>query len=487
MTSTNLRNGDRSRFSFFLRNENRDLSPFLIGVSGGVDSIYLLHRFHQAGRPVIAAVFNHGLRPEAAEECEFTAAFCAERNIPCVQGSGDVAAYAAEHSLGIEEAARKLRYQFLFRTAEEQGCAAVATAHHANDQAETVLMHILRGAGTDGLSGMREYELPNAFSKTIPLIRPLLGLTRAEIESSAREAGLTWREDRSNTDPAYTRNRIRLDLIPKLESEYNPQIVRALCRLAETTAADKDILERTCSEMLLYAGLLLRKGDSPVFSCRDLPERPDLLPCSHAEWSRKVYQNAAEGLRLRMLRMIFSFMDLDLSDIGYINLKEADRFFLNGRINQTIPFITGIWLRCEGDKALILTKINNTQWKYPQFSQGWDLSVETADITEKELPDYMEKARLHPETAILDANQIASWPFLRKPIRGERFDPYGNRGHTQKISDFLINSKIPLQYRSDLLVAADEAGIIWIPGLRVSNRCALNRSTRHIMILRLIK
>ena len=142
----------------------------LLGVSGGIDSVFLLTQLHHIGQPVVAAVFYHGLRPEAVEECDFVRAYCAERGIPCVRGEGDVRAYMAENGSGIEEAARELRYRFLFQTAAENGCAAVATAHHANDQAETVLMHVLRGTGIDGLTGMKPYGFLKEYSETIPLI-----------------------------------------------------------------------------------------------------------------------------------------------------------------------------------------------------------------------------------------------------------------------------------------------------------------------------
>ena len=214
----------------------------IVGVSGGIDSVFLLTRLHELGQPMIAAVFDHGLRPEAAEECSFVQSFCSERGIPCIPGSADVRSHAETVHTGIEAAARELRYRFLFDTAEKNQAAAVITAHHANDRAETVLLHLLRGTGIDGLSGMRPYALPNPFSETIPLIRPLLGITRAEIEAYMAANRIPYREDSSNTDTEFTRNRIRLDLIPKLEREYNPKIVESLCRLAETASADADLL-----------------------------------------------------------------------------------------------------------------------------------------------------------------------------------------------------------------------------------------------------
>ena len=142
-----------------------DNDLILVAVSGGIDSMFLLTQLYEMGQPVVAAVFNHGLRPEAVEECEFVENYCRERNILCFRGEADVRAYSLENGLGIEESARKLRYQFLFSTAAENGCTAVATAHHANDQAETVLMHILRGTGIDGLTGMKPYGFLKEYSE----------------------------------------------------------------------------------------------------------------------------------------------------------------------------------------------------------------------------------------------------------------------------------------------------------------------------------
>ena len=439
----------------------------VIGVSGGIDSVFLLTLLYEMKQPLIAAVFDHGLRPEAAEECAFVQAFCAERGIPCRIGAADVDRYAAENGLGIEEAARLLRYRFLFQTAADEGCSAVATAHHANDQAETVLMHLLRGSGIDGLGGIRPYTLPNAFSDTIPLIRPLLGISRAEIEAYAAENGMPYREDRSNSDPSYTRNRIRLDLIPKLEADYNPRIVQSLCRLAENAAADNDVLENECGRAADYMGLRFRENG--------------------AEWSRRPWGNYPDGLRLRLLRRIITRLVGADAEIGFINLKEADEFFLHGRYNQTVPFSGGFYLRCREGKAEILKDSQEEQWKYPQMAQGWKLSVSTRRALPKELPSLMEEARRHPEIAFLDADQLADVPYLRRIRPGERFQPYGNRGRSQKISDFLINSKVPAEYRRDLAAAADGGGIIWIPGLRVSHRCALTVQTTEIMVLRLEK
>ena len=439
----------------------------LVGVSGGIDSIFLLTMLHELGQPFKAAVFDHRLRSEAAEECGFVESICSELSIPCVTGKAEVRSFAEEKCMGIEAAARELRYRFLFRAAAENDCKAVATAHHENDQAETVLMHILRGTGIDGLCGMRPYGFLKEYSETIPLIRPLLNIGREEIEKYAAEHGMPYREDRSNFDTSYLRNRIRQDLIPKLEADYNPRIVDSLCRLAKSAAVDKVLLDGACEDAIRYAAFYrLDEG---------------------CEWSRKTYKSYAVGLRYRMLRELFSRMGADLSEIGYQHLIVADHILMKGRYNQTTPLPDGLWLRCEGDRAMILMSPDVPQWRYPQLSQGWSLYCETRYIQPKDLPEWKEKAKKHPEWAILDADQVADYPKLRTIKPGERFEPYGMGGASQKLSDFLVNNKIPVQYRDDLVVAADSGGIIWVPGYRVSNRCALYSGSHRIMILKLKK
>ena len=456
-----------ARFSAALRGDCR-VRPedhVLAAVSGGIDSIVLLSLLHNIGQPVTAAVFDHGLRPEAAAECDFVEAFCAERRIPCIRGKGDSAAYARKHAIGIEEAARILRYRFLFESAASVNASAVATAHHANDQAETILMHILRGSGTNGLRGIRHFALPNEFSRVLPLVRPLLGITRREIEAFAAEQGLQWKEDRSNQDDAFTRNRIRLDLIPRLEADYNPRIVEALCRLAENAEADNDLLDAVCSDSLERMSV---HADE-----------------TFVEWDLRAYREKAPGLRLRLLRVLLSKPEGMEIDPGFTNLKEADDFFMHSRQNQFRPFLGRTWLKCEGNKASFFNSFNINSWKFPRLRSGLSLIKEERAVSPDEISGLTELARLHPEIAVLDAARLASEPFLRTIRTGERFDPFGLGGRTRKCSDILIDCKVPREYRANLAVAADEKGILWIPGLRVCDRCAVRTETRQVTILSL--
>ena len=213
----------------------------VIGVSGGADSLALLTALAADGWDVHAAHFNHRLRDNADEDAEFVQVFCQKRSIPCVIGSGQTPVFAEEQSLNVEEAARRLRYRFLFETAAAKKAAAVVTAHHADDQVETVLLHLLRGTGLDGLTGMA-YRTGTEWHPKIPLVRPMLGVWREEIDAYLEQRGLSPQVDPSNLDTGYRRNQLRHETIPALEA-VEPSFKANLLRMSEVLQGDRDLLD----------------------------------------------------------------------------------------------------------------------------------------------------------------------------------------------------------------------------------------------------
>ncbi len=232
-------------------------SRVLCAVSGGSDSICLLHllweRREDWGLTVFAAHFEHGLRgEESLADARFVVAFCRERGIPCTVGHGDVPACAAEKRLGVEAAARELRYAFLERTADVLGCDRIATAHNADDNAETVLMNLTRGSGLRGLGG-----IPPERGR---IVRPLLGIPRREIEEYLAENGLPHREDLSNADERYRRNRIRHAVLPVLR-EMNPAFSQAVSDTAALCRQDEELLQSLAADFIRTQ---YRDGSLPV-------------------------------------------------------------------------------------------------------------------------------------------------------------------------------------------------------------------------------
>ncbi|MGM9537710.1 MAG: tRNA lysidine(34) synthetase TilS [Candidatus Onthomonas sp.] len=221
----------------------------LCAVSGGVDSMTLLHllwRWSRAGKiRLTAATFDHRLRPKSAGDVDFVRHWCLEHDIPCRTGSGDVAEFAQRQDMTLEEAGRVLRYRFLEDCREAVEADYIATAHNADDNAETLLLHLLRGSGLKGLGGIPP--------RRGAIIRPLLELSRAEIEDYCRHYALPHREDESNADTAYTRNYLRHQVLPLLR-EKNPNLTAALGRTAESLRLDEAFLARETGRL---AGELL--------------------------------------------------------------------------------------------------------------------------------------------------------------------------------------------------------------------------------------
>lgn len=224
----------------------------LIGISGGADSVALLRALVDARAAMRlelrGAHLNHQLRGPAADaDAEWVEQLCGALAVPVTIGTVDVGRVARDAGRGIEEVARNERYRFFEETARQFDCRHVAVAHTADDQAETILHHILRGTGLAGLTGMPAVR---ALDSGLLLVRPLLGLRRAELRNYLNDLDQTFREDESNFDDAFTRNRLRRQLLPQLEREYNPQLIDALCRLGQQAAETQGAFSSCAGDLL---------------------------------------------------------------------------------------------------------------------------------------------------------------------------------------------------------------------------------------------
>jgi tRNA(Ile)-lysidine synthase len=221
----------------------------VVGLSGGADSVALLDALASLRRRrrfrVVAAHLDHGLRRGSEDDAAFCARLCEQLAVPLVRGTAEVRARAAREKGGLEQAARRERYLFLRRVAAAEHAAAVAVAHTLDDQAETLLLRLLRGAGATGLSGMR--------TRSGDVVRPLLGISRREVVAHLEERGLVWREDPSNADDAHRRNRVRHELLPYLEARFNPGARAVLARTAALLADEADHLRAEADALLARA------------------------------------------------------------------------------------------------------------------------------------------------------------------------------------------------------------------------------------------
>ncbi|HVA48778.1 MAG TPA: tRNA lysidine(34) synthetase TilS [Pirellulales bacterium] len=268
----------------------------LAAVSGGADSVALLRGLQAVRTPgpgrLVVAHFNHALRAEADDDERFVRQLAERLGLQCVVARAERPAGPPKPASGMEEAARHARYDFLRATATEFGARYVATAHTADDQAETVLHRILRGTGIGGLSGMRRAR---SLREGVTLIRPLLTVRRAELVAYLAALGQPFREDATNLERRFTRNRLRHELLPQLAEQYNGQIADALLRLGRLAGEAQEVIDGQVKQLLRRA--VRWEAERLVFDCTELAEQPRyvLRELLIAAWRRQGWREQAMG------------------------------------------------------------------------------------------------------------------------------------------------------------------------------------------------
>ena len=453
----------------------------LVGVSGGADSLCLLDILNRLRYPVVVAHFNHCLRPDAEADARGVRLVAETRKLPFVLGSEDVAAFANEHSLSIEEAARITRYRFLFDQARKLNAQAVAVGHNADDQVETVLMHMLRGAGLSGLKGMSPRMLPNPWSQDIPLVRPLLSVCRDEISAYCDERGLTPIFDLSNLDTTFFRNRLRHDLIPTLD-EYVPGVRTRIWRMAQILAGDHAVLEQIVNGA--WEACVVEQGTGYVaFNPAFLAAQP-------------------LGVQRRLVRRAIGELLPNLRDVDFDIVARVLEFLAHPTSTRQRDLALGLRAFYEDDNlCLAAWDADLPIGDWPQIpagevialnvpgkislENGWSLLAEA--VADLEAARGEAAGNENPYRGWLDFGDQQPTLNLRARLPGDRFKPLGMRGHSTKLSDFMINVKIPRRARAGwpLVCAGDE--IAWITGFRLAHPFRLTGETQRAVHLRLSK
>lgn len=312
----------------------------IVAVSGGRDSLALLHALYTlvsektlAAR-LLAATFDHQLRGAAgALDARFVAESAARMSIPCEIGSADVAALAQARSAGLEEAARYARYRFLAQVARDHGgpeTCIVATGHHADDQAETILMRLLRGAGLEGLAGMRT-RAPLPYAEHFTLVRPMLFATRAMVDAYCAAHDLTPRIDTTNDDMTLTRNAIRLRTLPALEADF-PGTTRHLVQLGELAGIDRDFFAQAlASQALVYVSQADRR----------------------VSIGRAHYRSLHQSLRLRLILYVSRILTLRSDkQAGFEQVLAADDILMASETGSRVELPGGVRVTLERENIV---------------------------------------------------------------------------------------------------------------------------------------
>ncbi|MEN8172289.1 MAG: tRNA lysidine(34) synthetase TilS [Chloroflexota bacterium] len=439
-----------------------DEGAVLVGVSGGPDSLCLVNILNRLGYLIIIGHFDHRLRAESQEEAHFVQQYADSLGMAFVSGVQDTTAFAASNKFSIEEAARILRYRFLFEQARLLGAQAVAVGHNADDQVETVIMHLLRGSGMDGLTGMQTAAIPNTWSEEIVLLRPLLPIWRHEILKYCSRQNIQYLLDSSNQELTFFRNRLRHELIPALD-DYLPGAAGRIWRMADTLQSDQEIVERVVDSA--WEKCLVVQG------------------AGYIALDRLKFQNQSLGIKRRLVRSAVKVLRSNLRDLNYEQIERTLRFFDRPPKSGQADFGFGLRLFLENDRFYIASSegdLPDDLW--PQLGEnqsltmpvpgrlelenGWIMSV---DIVE-DLVFAREQAVLEedPFNALISIDRQVTGLTLRSRRTGDRFAPSGMGGKTTKIKDFMIDKKIPRRARAKWPLVCMDGEISWIPGYRTA-------------------
>jgi tRNA(Ile)-lysidine synthase len=439
------------------------LSPgerVVVGVSGGADSMALLHiltELNELKLDITVAHLNHGIRGEEAErDSRFVEQAAGSLGLRFEHKKVDTIAYKEEKKLSLEDAARELRYEFFNEVRENLNASKVATAHTQDDQAETVLMRLIRGSGLRGLSGIPPVSRGY-------LIRPLLFVSRIEIEEYLTKEGIEWIEDSSNISDEFLRNRVRNELVPALEA-YNPKLKETLARTAELLRSDAEFINSEAEKLFKT---IFRKIDNKEFL-----------------GNLDAYRTSERSLRLSCLRLSIESVSESLNAVSYTHVTAADEFLLSNSSSGEVEF-PGEAAIAKGYNQFIVTRKPQLSHKFsyiiesPGKSSFPEFQVEIEQTSADDLETQDES------TAYFAAESIKFPIYVRGFTPGDRFIPLGMKNY-KKVQDYFTDVKLPrfLRYRVPIFLSQGE--IFWIGGMRIDERAKVKSEGEETLRFKLV-
>ena len=474
----------RQRFYFILRDENavsseevvretaeryqlwRKQDTIVIAVSGGVDSmvlLYMMHNFAQVEelRLVVAHV-NHGYRlEESAKEKQLVEQVAKKLGYPFAYIELEMPQYLVTNKGNAQQLGRERRYQFLFDVASHYQASSIATAHHADDQVETVLQHFIRGSGLSGLSGM-------AFKrqeKNVQLIRPMLRITKDDIYDYQRKHSVPYLEDSSNKKTDYNRNQIRLEAIPYLE-QYNSKFKQAILRVSELSRDEDDYLSQVAQQ---YVDKLARKDGNSI-----IIERIKVTELHVA-------------LQRRLIKLILNYLSCYMNNLSYESIERVrEAIVFPSSTTSKLNVSDNVWCILEYDSVRFIHEVKKDEYnddkqqiyipyESTQLSFGhWEISVNISN-QKQTITDRF--------TAIFDAEALCFPLIVRTKQAGDRMHIQGLAG-TKKLQDLFVDAKIPSIHRLQYPIICDQERLIWVPGIRKSKYGLVSEKTTSYLIIR---
>ncbi len=427
----------------------------LVGYSGGADSTALLTLLHELGVTVVAAHLHHGMRPEADQEADQCRSYAESLGIEFAMGRADVPAIAHDRGIGIEEAGRLARYEFFHRAARQFECAQIATGHTADDQAETVLLHLARGSGLRGLRGIPE--------ERDGIIRPLLRIGRAETRAFCAERGLWFHDDPANSDGQFSRVRVRTGVIPVLEALQAGAVDR-IARTSRLIAEEDSFLDSVAAANL--EPLEVQLNGELSFLTRDV----------EVALQRVQFQSLPPVLARRSVRLVAGVLGADPE------FDQVEAALEAVRLSGSVTFSGGnvVW-EVSGEMIHARILAVDAPFRYPvtlpgeTFADefGWFIRAQSAEPLPYPTGGLSQK---------LDARQVQGGLHFRSAEPGDRMEPLG-LGGSKKIHDLMADAKLTQAARRRLPVIWDMVGPVWVPGLAVADRVRISEATERAILL----
>ena len=443
----------------------------IVGLSGGPDSVCLLHVLKSIEESmnimIVAVHVNHMLRgQDSFEDEEYVKNLCKKLNIKLKIEQIDLQNIAKKKKLSIEEAGREERYRIFEKTAKDLNANKIAVAHNKNDQAETILMNIIRGAGLSGLKGMD--------IKRGKIIRPLLHIDRLEIEEYCNKYKLEPRTDKTNLESIYTRNKIRLDLIPYINEQFNIDIISKLTKMSEIIKNENDFIEYYTEK--LYNKALVKKSDGQIVL------------------NIKIFNSYHKGAKGRILRKAIKETIGFIKGIESVHIDDIIKLALDGRVGAMIHLPHKIRV----EKSYQILKVY--QFKtFPQVNlykiklniPGDTLIQEESFILRGNIIDDVnldqyEKNQKTSKVQYFDYDKLRGGINIRKRESGDLIKPINSNG-TKKLKKYFIDEKVPIDIREKIPLVAKDKEIVWIIGYVISDKYKVTKSTKKVLKLEFIK
>jgi tRNA(Ile)-lysidine synthase len=446
----------------------------LVAVSGGPDSVALLYALWEIrdefNLDLCVAHLNHKLRGRESEEDEkFVKNLASKLNLKFLSKSIDVKKEAKKKKLSLEEGARLVRYHYLEDLADRIKADKIALGHQADDQAETFLMRLLRGAGGLGLSG-----IPPKRGK---IIRPLMEIKREEIEKFLKEKGESYRTDSSNLLPNYFRNKIRLLLLPLIKKKFNPKIVEVLNRTSNIISFQQQYVEKNSGEILS----LLCKTKKMVQP--RLPQKDKIV------LDLKKFINYDISLKREMIRLCVNELNRDSTDLSFDSIERILDLIQKEKSGRKVKLTRNTWALVSGENLAIYIE-KKKQHAYPislpgeRYLRNLGIRIKSEVVPRSSLPEKIKSKG--EEVAFLDWEKLKGPFTLRSRKPKDKFKPLGMQG-TKSIADFLIDMKVPRYERDEVMLLTTRGKSAWIVGYRISDEFKVTDKTKKVLKMEVIR